>query len=212
MPLYPSPFSRGYWRDAAAEMKDLRKLLFAALMIAACMILNRFKIPLGENLSLSVTFLARALCSLVCGPVVAMVFAVAEDTISFFVSGGGYAYFPGYALTTMLGCLFYALFFYRARITWWRIIAVKVITNIQNVLLGSLWSAILYSKGYLYYLSTSAVKNLLYLPLQIVLLWLLLRALLPVLHRMGWLPRQMGRSMEKSRATSEEKRTFDPER
>ena len=130
MELYSSPFSRGYWRAAAAEMKDLRKLLFAALMIAACLILSRFKIPLGESLSLNITFLARALCSLVCGPVVAVVFAVAEDTISFFLNGGGYAYFPGYALTTMLGCFFYALFFYRARITWGRIIVVKVLTNI----------------------------------------------------------------------------------
>ena len=94
MELYSSPFSRGYWRAAAAEMKDLRKLLFAALMIAACLILSRFKIPLGESLSLNITFLARALCSLVCGPVVAVVFAVAEDTISFFLNGGGYAYFP----------------------------------------------------------------------------------------------------------------------
>lgn len=212
MSLYSSPFSRGYWRDAAAEMKDLRKLLFAALMIAACMILSRFKIPLGENLSLNITFLARALCSLVCGPVVAVVFAVAEDTISFFVSGGGYAYFPGYALTTMLGCFFYSLFFYRARITWWRIIAVKIITNIQNVLLGSLWSAILYSKGYLYYLTTSAVKNVLYLPLQILLLWMLFRALLPVLHKMGWLPRQLGKKEPKPAAKSGDTRTYDPER
>ena len=90
MELYSSPFSRGYWRAAAAEMKDLRKLLFAALMIAACLILSRFKIPLGESLSLNITFLARALCSLVCGPVVAVVFAVAEDTISFFLNGVQY--------------------------------------------------------------------------------------------------------------------------
>ena len=211
MSLYSSPFSRGYWRDAAAELKDLRKLLFAALMIAACLVLNRFKIPLGENLSLSITYLARALCALVCGPVVAVIFAFAEDTVSFFISGGGYAYFPGYALTTALGCLIYSLFFYRARITWSRIIVAKLLTNIQNVFLGSLWSAILYSKGYLYYLGSSAVKNTLYLPLQILLLFLLFRALLPVLYKMKWLPKQMGKAMAK-KVEKEEKRTFDPER
>ena len=63
MKVYRTPFSLGYWRDALRDLKDLRKLTFAALMIAACMILNKFKIPLGENLSLSVTFLARALCA-----------------------------------------------------------------------------------------------------------------------------------------------------
>lgn len=160
-------------------------------MIAACIVLSHCKIPLGENLSLSVTFLARALCALVCGPVVVILFGAAEDTLSFFLSSGGYPYFPGYMLTTILGCMIYALFFYRAKITWRRIILAKVITNIQNVLLGSLWSAMLYSKGYIYYLTTSAVKNALYLPLQILMLGFLLQALLPVLHKTGKLPLQL---------------------
>lgn len=94
-------------------------------------------------------------------------------------------------LTTILGCIVYALFFYRARITWRRIILAKLLTNIQNVFLGSLWSAILYSKGYLYYMATSAVKNALYLPLQILMIGFLFQALLPVLGRQGKLPNQL---------------------
>ena len=85
----------------------------------------------------------------------------------------------------------YALFFYRARITWRRIILAKTLTNIQNIFLGSLWSAMLYSKGYLYYLSTSAVKNLVYLPLQILMLGLMLRYVLPALRRQGLVPQQL---------------------
>ncbi|MBR5217675.1 MAG: folate family ECF transporter S component [Oscillospiraceae bacterium] len=191
MKLYKTPFSLGYWRDAAGELKDLRKLVFAALMIAACLILNKFKIPLGENLSLSVTFLARALCAAVCGPLVAIVFGAAEDTLGFFLSTSSGPYFPGYMITTITGCIIYALFFYRARITLWRIIIAKLITNIQNVLLGSLWSAMLYSKGYIYYMSTSGVKNLLYYPVQVLLLVLLLQEVLPVMHRLRWSPCQL---------------------
>ena len=191
MKLYKTPFSLGYWRDAAGELKDLRKLVFAALMIAACLILNKFKIPLGENLSLSITFLARALCAAVCGPLVAIVFGAAEDTLGFFLSTSSGPYFPGYMITTITGCIIYALFFYRARITLWRIIIAKLITNIQNVLLGSLWSAMLYSKGYIYYMSTSAVKNLLYYPVQVLLLVLLLQEVLPVMHRLRWSPCQL---------------------
>ena len=191
MQLFKTPFSDAYWKTSAAELKNYRALVFSALMIAACIVLSHCKIPLGENLSLSVTFLARALCALVCGPVVVILFGAAEDTLSFFLSSGGYPYFPGYMLTTILGCMIYALFFYRAKITWRRIILAKVITNIQNVLLGSLWSAMLYSKGYMYYLTTSAVKNALYLPLQILMLGFLFQALLPVLHKTGKLPLQL---------------------
>lgn len=191
MPLYPHPLSPGYWRSAAGELKDLRRLVFMALMIAACIVLSHCSIRLGESLSLSVTFLARALCSLVCGPLPVIVFGAAEDTLSFFLSSGGYPYFPGYMLTTITGCMIYALFFYRAKITWRRIILAKLLTNIQNVLLGALWSAILYSKGYLYYLTQSAVKNTLYLPLQILLLGFLFQAVLPVMQRQHWLPEQL---------------------
>ena len=49
----------------------------------------------------------------------------------------------------------------------------------------------LYSKGYLYYLSTSAVKNLVYLPLQILMLGLMLRYVLPALRRQGLVPQQL---------------------
>ena len=191
MKLYATPFSRGYWRDAAHELKDLRKLVFAALMIAACIILNKAKIPLGENLSLSVTFLARALCAAVCGPLVAIVFGAAEDTLGFFLSTSNGPYFPGYMITTISGCIIYALFFYRQKVTLWRIILAKLITNVQNVFLGSLWSAMLYSKGYIYYMSTSAWKNAIYLIPQILLLVLVLQAVLPIMHRLRWAPNQL---------------------
>ena len=191
MSLYSHPFTAGYWREALQSFRSVRTMIFSAVMIAVCIALSHFQIPLTETLSLSVTFLARALCSLVCGHLAVLVFAVAEDTLSFFLSSGGYPYFPGYVLTTMLGCFTYALCFYRARISWGRIILAKTLTNIQNVLLGALWSSILYSKGYWYYLTTSAIKNVLYLPLQIVLLALVLRYLLPVLYQQGLTPKQL---------------------
>ena len=49
----------------------------------------------------------------------------------------------------------------------------------------------LYGKGYLFYLTSSAWKNLLYLPLQIILLVVLLQAMLPVMQRLHWAPNQL---------------------
>ena len=65
--------------------------MFSALMVAACIVLSHCKIPLGENLSLSVTFLARALCALVCGPVAAVLFhklPVEGKKVACVISGG----------------------------------------------------------------------------------------------------------------------------
>lgn len=196
--MYSHPFSRSYWNDAAEETRDLRKLVFAALMIAMCMALSRIpSVPLFGGAKITWGYLARAVCALVCGPVLGVLFGFAEDILSFCLTGGGgYPFFPGYTLTTMLGVLTYALFFYRARITVRRIFLAKLVTNVQNVLLGALWMAILSGKTWYVTASASAVKNLIMLPVQTALLTLLIGALLPALTRAGLvqrgIPRRVG--------------------
>ena len=195
--MYTHPFSAPYWRQAVGEIRDLRKLLFAALMIAMCVVLAQIpSVPLFGGARVTWGFLARSVCAWVCGPVLGLLFAFAEDNLSFFLTGGGgYPYFPGYTLTTMLGVLTYALFLYRARPTAVRIFSAKLLTNLQNVVLGALWMAILNSSGEFslatWYASASlsAVKNLIMLPVQTVILVLLMRALEPALRRTGLLPR-----------------------
>ena len=193
MSLYPHPFSAPYWRDAARELRNPRKLTFAALMIAMCVILGRIpSVPLFGGAKITWGFLARALCALVCGPVLGVVFGFTEDILSFFLTGGGgYPFFPGYTLTTMLGVFIYALFFYRAEITGRRVFLAKLLTNIQNVILGSLWSSILYGKAWSVMAVGSFWKNLIMLPFQTALLVALFAALLPVLRRAGLVPRQV---------------------
>lgn len=188
--LYKHPFSRSYWQTALKDFTKLPTLAFSAVMIAACLALSLIpSIPIGDKVRVSWGFLARALCGMVGGPVNALVFGAAEDTISFFLHPTG-PYFPGYTLTTMLGTLLYALFLYRARVTILRIFLAKLSTNILNVTLGALWSAILYGKGYLYYASASLVKNAVMLPIQTAMLAILFAALLPILGRIGFLPAQ----------------------
>lgn len=187
--LFLTPFSARYWSLAASELRNIRILAFAALMIAACVALSYIpSIPIGDGgVRVSWGFLARSICGMVGGPVVALVFGLAEDTISYMIHPTG-VYFPGYALTTMIGTMIYALFLYRAKPTVTRIFLAKLFTNILNVFLGSLWSAILYSKGYLYYMTTSFYKNLIMLPVQAAMLWYLITAILPVLSQTGLVP------------------------
>ncbi len=190
---YRTPFSTSYWRHALADFRQVRVLTFSALMIAACWALGLIPDVYIGTAKISWGFLARALCSLVGGPVNALVFGAAEDTITYLLKPSG-PYFPGYMLTTMLGNFIYALFLYRAddsnRPTFFlRVFAAKLLTNIQNVLLGSLWDHILIGKAYLLTATTRFYKNALLLIPQTVILCLLFTALLPILRRaklMDW--------------------------
>ena len=182
-----------YWREAAASLHSTRNLAFAALMVAAAIILSYFSIPVpvNENLKITFGFLARSTCALVCGPLLGLIYGFVEDILGFILKPSG-AFFPGYTLTTMLGMLIYSLCFYRARITVARVFTAKLLTNVMNVFLGSLWSAILYSsKGYWFYVAGSAWKNALMLIPQTIMLVVLFQALLPGLRRMGLIPNQL---------------------
>ena len=198
MELFKTPFSRAYWRCAAADAKKLRTLVFSALMVAACVALGYLRsVPVVNNISVSWGFLARALCALVGGPVNALLFGFVEDTVGYFMSPGGPqgGYNPFYILTTMLGVFTYALFLYRAEVTVLRVFLAKLATNLQNVFIGGLGTYLWYSggKGYGLIAAQSAVKNAIMLPIQTVMLAALLAALLPTLHRLGFLPDQASR-------------------
>ena len=190
MSVYSHPFSKAYWRDAAGELKNLKKLTFAALMMAICIMLSYIpSVPLIGSAKLTWGFLGRSVCAMVCGPVLGAVFGVAEDLLSFFLTGGGgYPFFPGYTLTTMLGMIFYSLFLYRSKVTVRRVFWAKLVTNVQNVLLGTLWSSILYGKAFWVLAGSNAIKNVVMLPVQTVMLVLLFSAVMPVLRKMKLVP------------------------
>ncbi len=192
MQLYPGPWKKEYWMEAARTLKSVRALVFAAVLVGVEVILSLLAIPIGGNaLQIHFTFLAISLSNLVCGPFVALVSGCAADLLSFFVYSMGSPFFPGYTLTAMLSAFIYALFFFRAQISVLRIVLCKLVINYgMNVLLGSVWRIILYGKGYLFYVSTSFVKNTILLPIEVLILFLLFSLLLKPLAHMGLIPPQ----------------------
>ena len=83
------PLTHAYWQSAAGELRDVRKLTFAALCMALCIALSALpSVPLWGGARITWGFLARSVCAWVCGPVLGLVFACAEDLLSFFLTGG----------------------------------------------------------------------------------------------------------------------------
>ncbi|MEE3486777.1 MAG: folate family ECF transporter S component [Bulleidia sp.] len=179
-------FTREFWKSSADTFRSTRKLACMAAMIALKVVVGSFfYIPVGENLHVSLSFLLVAVDAMILGPVAGMVSGALTDIIGFMLVPNG-PWFAGYTLTAMLGELVYALFFYRQKPDWKRCIASKVITNYGvNVLLGSLWSAMLYSKGYIYYMTKSLIKNSIALPVQIIALFAVMRIVYPFLVKRG---------------------------
>ena len=111
------------------------------------------------------------------GPLVGIMAGAVIDSVGFLISSYGEPYFPGLMISAMLSGLIYGVMLYRRKPTVWRIILTRLIINYDiNVLLGSVWKAMLYGKGYLYYATSGLVKNTIMLPIEVFLMWVVLNA------------------------------------
>ena len=173
-PLYAA----AYWQQAADEFKNIRVLAFAGMVTALAIILESFPIYLlGQSLKIYFSFVVVSLGCACYGPLVGMGVGAVIDTLGFLLSSYGEPYFPGYLITAMLSGLIYGVMLYQRKPTIPRLIVTRLLINYgSNVLLGSVWKAMLYGKGYLYYLSTGMVKNTIMIPIEVALMWLALNA------------------------------------
>lgn len=171
-----SVFSPAYWRAARAEFKNVRVLAFAGLVCAMAIVLEGLPIYLlGPSLKIYFSFLVVGLGCMCYGPCVGMMAGAIIDSVGFLLSSYGEPYFPGYLVTAVLSGFIYGVLLYNRKPTLLRIIVVRLIINYgSNVLLGSVWKAMLYGKGYYYYFTTGLVKNTTLLPVEVVLTLLVL--------------------------------------
>ncbi len=193
---YPHPFSAAYWKSAAKEFSSLRSICYAALFCAIAIILEQFQIPLSQSLYISVSFLAVSLCSMITGPLMAIPCGVIVDLIGYALHPTG-PFFPGYTLTAILSGLVYALFLYRAKLSFGRMAGAKIIVNLViNTLIGSIWRIALYgSSPFLYYIMSSGIKNLLFFPIEVCAMCWIFRLLQRPMTHFGLIPKESAVNM-----------------
>ncbi len=186
--LYPHPFSRAYWRDAALELKDTRMLVFAALMIALRLVLKLVYIPLAPNLKINTAFLANALGASVFGPVMAAICAIITDVLGYLLNPEG-VYFVPFVLTEVAGSVVFALCLYRTKLSTARVMLSRFcICFFVNVVLQTpimMWYYSIYMGGKSYVLTLPSIaKNVFMFPLETVALTLFLSVMQPITYRM----------------------------
>ena len=189
--LFSNPLSPAYLKCAAANLRSTRMLCVAALLSALCALIDIFYLMIGGAfLRIYFSFLIAGLLCMITGPFLAIPAGFLVDTLSFLFSGGDPAgYFPGYALSSMLSFLIYALFLYRSHLSLSRIFAARLTVNVLiNVILGSVWKHILYGNAYLVYFISGAIKNIAMLPIESALMLILYRRMVPILQKLHLIP------------------------
>ena len=109
------------------------------------------------------------------GPVTGSLFAGVLDIVKYVLKPDG-AFFFGFTFNAMLAAFIYGCFYYKKKLTLWRVLLAKLIVIlVVNVFLNTLWLDMLYGKGFLVLLPARAVKNLIMWPIDSVIFFALTR-------------------------------------
>lgn len=165
--------------QSAKSLKKTRILCASAVLAALFIALYALKLQLTPQLRITFTFIPLAVAGWLFGPVPAMLVGAVGDIVGALLFPQG-AYFPGFTLTAMLSGLVFGLFLYDGdsskhivRIS----LSKFMVSILMNVLLNSLWLSIITSKGYIFHLAQHFIKNILVLPVEIILLVVVLKFL-----------------------------------
>lgn len=186
-------FTSAYWREAASQLKDIRMITIAALIVALRIAVKFLKIQIAPGLNISLDGYVNSLGSVIYGPVVGLVVGAISDTLGCLVTGTIGEYFPPFALVEMSSSFIFALFFWRRKINVRSTMTAKFTVNfVCNIVLTSIfnkWMYFLYyglEKAQAYSIINGAriVKNLVMFPLEAILIVAVFTFALPVLTRL----------------------------
>lgn len=162
--------------DSAKELRDLRVLTTCAVMAALSVALSLVaSIQIGDYLKIGFSALPNQIVDWLFGPVTGALFGGAMDVVKFIIKPTG-AYFPGYTLSAAVAGFIYGMSYYKRTPGIVRIVITKaIVTVIVNMGLNTLWISMMTGKAFAVLLASRAVKEIVDLPVQAALFFLLVK-------------------------------------
>lgn len=153
------------------ELRDLRVLTAAAMLLAITVVLGFYRLQLTEYIRIGFDSVAKELTGMLFGPVVGCMVGGLSDLMAYIIKPVG-GFFPGFTISAMTGGIIYGTILYRRPLSLKRvIIANSIVTVVVNLLLNTYWLTLLYGDAFLALLPARAVKQLVMLPIDIILFY-----------------------------------------
>ena len=164
---------KSLFSDSFKELKKTRSLAMAAMLLALAVVLGFFAIQVTESIKISFAFLVDELTGFLFGPFVGGVLGMLADLLKYMVRPTG-PYFPGFTISELLTGMIYGLMLYKRPLKLTRVIAANtIVTVFVNMLLNTYWLTLLYGSVYAVILPARIIKELILLPVNIAMFYLL---------------------------------------
>ena len=155
------------------ELKHVKTLTTAAMLMAVSVVLGYFTIEAGPYLKIGFGGVVNQFVYYLFGPVAGAVYGGVLDLVKYVVKPTG-AFFPGFTLNAMLGGVLYGTILYRKPLTFRRALwADLVVALICNIFLNTLWLSMMSGKAMMVLLPMRVLKNLIKWPVDAALFYLI---------------------------------------
>ncbi len=168
---------RTLFKDSFHELREVRTLATAAMLLAIAVVLGFYTVQLTESLKVGFSYLPNELAGMMFGPVVGSIVGGTADILKFIVNPTG-PYFPGFTISGICGGLIYGCVLYKKPLQLWRIILANgLVTLLVNLGLNTYWVSLLYGNAYMVLLPARMMKQLLMLPIEVVIFYFVAKVL-----------------------------------
>ena len=169
--------------ESAKEIKKTKSLTGVAMLIAMNVVLSFTSINLSETQRISISFIVTAIIGMMYGPVTTAFASGVGDLIRYLVKPMG-GFFPGFTITAILEGMVFGMFFYKEKCTLPRVILAKTTVSVLlNCCLNTLWLSIMQGVPFYALFVARAIKNLTLLPIEIVLLYVVLKGMSKLIEK-----------------------------
>ena len=164
------------WLGSLREFRSIRVVAFCGVMCALAVILRAVAtISLGPYLRIGLSGFPNQVVDYLFGPAAGALFSGALEVIKFMIKPEG-VYFPGFTLSAVLAGVIYGTILYRRPLTVTRVFVAHLLVKlIVNLGCNTLWLVILYKKAVWAIFPSRAMTNLICLPGDVLVTYLLLK-------------------------------------
>jgi len=163
-----------YFEDQFSQLKSVKNLTVCGMLLALSIAVSFINFYIGDSVKISFSFIFLALMGMKFGPALCGATAAMSDIIQFIIKPVG-PYQPLLTLTALLSGVLYGILFYKDKNTLPRIISLSVIKGLFiNQLLNTIILATMYTKGFKFFFFLRLPENLVMIPIEIIVLWIIL--------------------------------------
>lgn len=160
---------------SSKELKNVKNLVTASLLITIKLILDLFTIQITPVIHLDFEFLATTSICMLFGPIVGAICGGISDIINYLINPKG-MFFPGFTVSAMLIGMIYGALLYKRKITITRCILANVlVVIIVDILLNTFWLSLLYGKAFYLLLPARTLKNIIMIPINVSMIYFILK-------------------------------------